>query len=572
MTTATSIEKADIAGCYQSKDFSDGDSQYAQASHLYLDSKNNNDGTVTPDGVGDFLLGTSLDPELNAKVHSLATGDDTHGHDDEDLAIPSPIIVETPTAVSIPVVGNGYINIWVDLNNDFDFDDPNEHLHDDTFLTTGTHSLQLELDAASAFGYSGDTTMRIRFCSTANNCDTPHGEALDGEVEDHLFELLNRIVLSGYVFEDNGINIATAHDGIKASSEVGLKDFDVTVTFNDSGVTGVSAGDVISAKSTRGDGYYKFILGVDYADKDLLLNIKSQSKWVNISEADVSAISQVSSSSVFDNEMAINASAGDDITGLNFGKVTMPRLTESHTKTSEPGKPLLIPHKFNLNTEADITFNVIPDNRNSATSGWVVLLYHDQDCDLNIDETDPKINLGGAQSVSGTTEICIISRVNIPSTATNDQQYQYQITADVDYAQNSPFMTQLIKQAVVSDTIKVTYSGAGELKLSLTVNNITTDNQNVLSNQGTPNDILEYVITYSNVGTGPISDIDFFETTPPFTELSEPITCSTLLPCNIDTIHGANQTGYQGDISWTLTGQLLPGQRGEISYRVKIED
>ncbi|MEC6817250.1 hypothetical protein VXS05_19815, partial [Photobacterium toruni] len=94
--------------------------------------------------------------------------------------------------------------------------------------------------------------------------------AIDGEVEDHLFELLNRIVLSGVVFEDNGVGGATAaHDGIQEGSEIGLGNFTVTVTFNDTGVTGVTTGDVIATDVTSGDGSYKFILGVDFSGKNL---------------------------------------------------------------------------------------------------------------------------------------------------------------------------------------------------------------------------------------------------------------------------------------------------------------
>ncbi|MGR5243173.1 hypothetical protein ACPV36_20240, partial [Photobacterium damselae] len=74
---------------------------------------------------------------------------------------------------------------------------------------------------------------------SANSCNTFDGAANDGEVEDHWFELLNRIVLSGVVFEDNGVGGATAaHDGLQEGSEVGLGNFTVTVTFNDTGVTG----------------------------------------------------------------------------------------------------------------------------------------------------------------------------------------------------------------------------------------------------------------------------------------------------------------------------------------------
>ncbi|HIF9181513.1 TPA: GEVED domain-containing protein, partial [Photobacterium damselae] len=324
-----SLQGNDGAGCYDSTDYGDAAASYGQASHAYFD--------VAVDGTADLYLGARWDPEFGPWLSVDASGDDNNGQDDEDLVIPTQIIVETSTTLPIQVVGDGFVSIWVDLNNDGDFADSNEQLINDQAVTTGNNSISVILDAASAEGFNGNTVMRVRLCSSANSCNTFDGAANDGEVEDHWFELLNRIVLSGVVFEDNGVGGATAaHDGLQEGSEVGLGNFTVTVTFNDTGVTGFTSGDVIATDLTSGDGSYQFVIGVDFSGKDLLLDVVKQADWIDISEADVTGITQVTSSSVTDSQMSVNASAGDDISGLDFGKVQEPRMEPDNFSEAEP--------------------------------------------------------------------------------------------------------------------------------------------------------------------------------------------------------------------------------------------
>ncbi|MGR5243149.1 hypothetical protein ACPV36_19990, partial [Photobacterium damselae] len=118
-----SLQGNDGAGCYDSTDYGDAAASYGQASHAYLDA--------ALDGIADLALGSRWDPEFTQWISADASGDDTHGQDDEDLNIPAQIIVETSTTLPIQVVGDGFVSIWVDLNNDGDFADSNEQLIND---------------------------------------------------------------------------------------------------------------------------------------------------------------------------------------------------------------------------------------------------------------------------------------------------------------------------------------------------------------------------------------------------------------------------------------------------------
>ncbi|EPT9248704.1 GEVED domain-containing protein [Photobacterium damselae] len=562
-----SLQGNDGAGCYDSTDYGDAAASYGQASHAYLDA--------ALDGIADLALGSRWDPEFTQWLSVDASGDDTHGQDDEDLNIPAQIIVETSTTLPIQVVGDGFVSIWVDLNNDGDFADSNEQLINDQAVISGNNSISVILDAASAEGFNGNTVMRVRLCSSANSCNTFDGAASDGEVEDHWFELLNRIVLSGVVFEDNGVGGATAaHDGLQEGSEVGLGNFTVTVTFNDTGVTGFTSGDVIATDLTSGDGSYQFVIGVDFSGKDLLLAVVKQADWIDISEADVTGITQVTSGSVTDSQMSVNANAGDDISGLDFGKVQEPRMEPDNFSEAEPGKSVLFPHKFTAATAGSVNFSIINTEVEPANDGWNAVLYQDNDCNGVIDGTDAQIV--NPVAVSGNTAVCLLSKVFVPADAPLNALYHYDIAADMTFADSAATGHGVTRQVLDKDTVRATFSGAGELKLEKTVRNITQGTAVGVSNQGRPGDVLEYTITFTNVGSGDLTEVSIFDSTPSYTELSQAIDCTSgsvpaSLTCIPVTANGTNAVGYEGEVRWDMTGSLLAGEQGTVVYLVVIK-
>ncbi|WP_419207958.1 GEVED domain-containing protein [Photobacterium leiognathi subsp. mandapamensis] len=562
-----SLQGNDGAGCYDSTDYGDAAATYGEAGHQYWDA--------ATDGTADLLLGSRWDPEFGQWLSADASGDDTNGQDDEDLSIPGQIIVETFTNLPIQVVGTGYVNIWVDLNNDGDFSDPNEFLIDDELVTPGLNNIPVILDANSAEGFNGYTVMRVRLCSTQNTCDSVSGLVADGEVEDHWFELLNRIVLNGLVFEDNGVGGATAaHDGIQEGSEVGLGNFTVTVTFNDTGVAGYATGDIIATEVTSGGGTYQFIIGVDFSGKNLLLDVVKQADWIDISEADVTLIPQVSSNSVIDSQMAVNASAGDEIFGLDFGKVREPRMEPDNFSEATPGSVVFFPHKFTAATAGNVNFNVINPSTSPTNTAWSTVLYHDVDCDGTLNGVEAQVV--NPVAVSGNSTICLLSKVTVPANATLNAHYHYDIEANMVFADTTGTGHGITRLVLDKDTVRAIFSGSGELRLEKTVRNVTQNGPVSTSNQGRPGDIVEYVVTFTNMGIGDLTDVKIFDSTPDFTELSQTVQCSdgtvpASLTCNAVTSDGTNSPGYQGNISWEMTGSLTAGESGTVVYRVSIQ-
>jgi hypothetical protein len=134
----------------------------------------------------DYWLGTLVDNESNGQPNPTATGDDLNGADDEDGVtfltelrqghyVQIEVITHTP--IEAP---NGNLNIWIDYNDDGDWEDVGEHILSDFSVGTGNTILNTLVPCSADPGY---TFMRVRY-STMSNLSF-NGTAADGEVEDY---------------------------------------------------------------------------------------------------------------------------------------------------------------------------------------------------------------------------------------------------------------------------------------------------------------------------------------------------------------------------------------------------
>jgi hypothetical protein len=132
----------------------------------------------------DAVSGDAPDPEADGQPHPWATGDDTDGNDDED-GVSFPVLVQgQPSVVSLNVCGGGgIVEIWIDYNDDEDWDDPGE-LEFSGYMGNGPNTIVVNPPAGSVIG---QTFARCRI-STAG-IGLPTGQADDGEVEDHIVEI-----------------------------------------------------------------------------------------------------------------------------------------------------------------------------------------------------------------------------------------------------------------------------------------------------------------------------------------------------------------------------------------------
>ena len=168
-------------------------------------------------------LGTRIDAESDALVSIYADGDDNDGvkYDDDGVLIwlhdswvqpwhEEDLQANTTYKLAVIASTNGYLNAWMDFNEDGDWADPGEQVFTDTSLTNGTNILSLHIPPGD--GPETTNTMRFRFGSQTNLSYT--GWAIDGEVEDYTVRV-NRWMDYGDADESLGLPVTRAMDGAR---------------------------------------------------------------------------------------------------------------------------------------------------------------------------------------------------------------------------------------------------------------------------------------------------------------------------------------------------------------------
>lgn len=179
-TTTAQSDPTDIDVVQALDDYGDAPDSYGDASHtisptLFL-------GSAAPD--------SEADTQLGGDAGAGADGDDDDGTDDEDGVTFSPSLSFPDTVhvvqagisntVDVNASDTGVLNVWIDYNQDGDFDDTGEQIFTDENLSAGNNSLSFTPDITLLHG---TTYARFRFGSQTGL--GPDGSATDGEVEDY---------------------------------------------------------------------------------------------------------------------------------------------------------------------------------------------------------------------------------------------------------------------------------------------------------------------------------------------------------------------------------------------------
>ena len=137
-----------------------------------------------------FSIGEFLDTDVDGVPSAAADGDDLDGDNDEDgIQVTSPFTVAFDGVIDVTAFGigdlDGYLDAWMDLNGDGDFDDALEQILDSEALVNGQNTITIAMPGGAT--EVGDKVARFRFSSTGGL--GPAGFAADGEVEDYIITL-----------------------------------------------------------------------------------------------------------------------------------------------------------------------------------------------------------------------------------------------------------------------------------------------------------------------------------------------------------------------------------------------
>ncbi len=152
-----------------------------------------------------LMLGGTWDAEGDGIPSALADGDDLAGTldannnvvDDEDgVILARPLVRGRNDNTFLVTLTNStgtaaYVHGWMDFNQDGDFGDAGEQIFANVSLATGSHALAFTAPASAQLGA---TFARFRLSNEQNL--GPTGRANSGEVEDHIFSVVNSLDLA----------------------------------------------------------------------------------------------------------------------------------------------------------------------------------------------------------------------------------------------------------------------------------------------------------------------------------------------------------------------------------------
>ncbi len=161
-----------------------------------------------------IYLGENISEEFNGKASENADADEF----DDGVTIDGETLqgktIDAGSKIKLKIksVGEGYLNAWIDLNADGDFNDTGEQIAKNIF---SSGSVDIEAIIPSSHK---DVVTYARFRYSSQQDLTPDGVALDGEVEDYQitierdlepFVCEDRLYLtnrseSGYLLDDSG--------------------------------------------------------------------------------------------------------------------------------------------------------------------------------------------------------------------------------------------------------------------------------------------------------------------------------------------------------------------------------
>ena len=153
--------------------------------------------TLLPGGarhtvVDGWTLGETIDAEADGQPSAEADGD---GSDEDGVTFTDPLVLDTTVEASVTVHRpscaieeedcDGYLEGWIDFDQDGVWENGVEHVFDEEELTDGAHTLTFTVPDNAALGA---TYARFRWSDVGGEIDlglTPSGPADEGEVEDY---------------------------------------------------------------------------------------------------------------------------------------------------------------------------------------------------------------------------------------------------------------------------------------------------------------------------------------------------------------------------------------------------
>ncbi|OED42425.1 hypothetical protein AB833_07250 [Chromatiales bacterium (ex Bugula neritina AB1)] len=382
-----------------------------------------------------------------------------------------------------------------------------------------------------------------------------------------ILTLVQTLQVEGIVFEDNGANGGIVHDGARNGGEALLGGIVVEARDGSS---------LISSVATASDGTYSLSLPASYGNIPVQVVAADGNGYLAISEyyrEDPGNTGPVADGTVTFTPQLNFIGAYK----IDFGRIKTPLWQPDSIAEKEPGGAVLHQHQYKATSSGQLTFAIEQESSVPSNTGWQADLYRDSDCSGDLDASEQLWSTPVAVSVDAESLVCVLSKVFIPSDASGGDNFRYDITATLTLDDPAGTTHEVVSELIVTDQTSVIAAGEGVLTLSKTVQNLSSAGAVTSRNSAMPGDVLRYVITFNNIGSGVISNLMISDSTPAYTVLAQPVSCPVSLPQSLATCQviapmaGANMAGYSGEVQWLFTGEMAAGATGAVDYNLQVD-
>jgi uncharacterized repeat protein (TIGR01451 family) len=364
-------------------------------------------------------------------------------------------------------------------------------------------------------------------------------------------------VLSGRVILDNGLDGGTAHDGVPNGGEKGFAGAAIRLT--DCGATDHAR------TITDGAGGFSLTLPAALSGETCVV-LEPVGGHLGVSGNIGDTDGTLSASH---DEVRFTPAPDTAYSDVVFGMIALPSFTGDNSVVVTAGSSVALAHRYSATTSGVVSFTFENETAMPGPAAFSYTLYKDDGCSGTLgDEDRPLTTMVGVEAGE---EICLIVLVQAVSGIPAGARLAYDLVATTALANLAAALT-----AANHDT--VTASTAGTIALSKRVRNISSGGEAgpfAVSSSGSPGDVLEYAIIFTNPSKDAVSNVQVFDETPAFTRLAEPMAVErepSGMQCAPSVPPGGGSSDYAGDLQWECTGSMAGGGEGEVRFRVRIEE
>ncbi|MGR3626663.1 MAG: DUF6923 family protein [Limimaricola sp.] len=413
-------------------------------------------------------------------------------------------------------------------------------------LERGPHVNEVEIIESSLPDPDSDPA------SGPNTDDLGDGRADDDEARVEITIEIGTRLLSGRLIRDDGTGGGTAHDGILNGDETGTQAGALRLLDAD--------GALLASPEIAADGRWSYALDDGYTGT-LTLSVAPATGWIAVSEKP-GAAPGLRDGDPHDGAFTFTPAPGTNHAGLDLGVVAAPTLSEDRTASLGAGQSTLLPHLYRAGSPGSVRFEITEIEQTPADA-FSVTPFLDTDCDGT-----PEAPLTDPVPVVARQELCLLSRVVSGSGLPPGATLTYRLVATTTLEG-----TGIAHLAEDRDRVTIEVGG-GQLVLIKTVRNLTQATAEGAANRAAPGDVLAYRIELINPSRAHATDISLYDRTPPYTRLSEPVPSPVAVGASLTcalTAPTTNTAGYAGPLRWDCAGSHAPGDRGSVSFAVRID-